>query len=380
MKTSPATAGFLLLILLFLAPLALWTSREQDLFRMVWALSAEHNTVALTISDVDPDQPPSRFDIDCNGDGIYEYADRGAGSYVCGGKHPGEIIIVIRGRMQHLDLGAAGEMADPDYAAVEEAAWGMADADWREAISSCGGAQLVEIQEWGNNAWVSLRGFFGGCTGFKITDPEPPNLTHTKDLSYMFAGASDFDGPLNHWDTRQVETMQAMFLGAKRFNQPLWRWKVARVKNMERMFSGAERFNQELNLWSTRSLISTFFMFEGAAAFDQPIDDWDTSSVQLMTGMFKGAKAFNRPLGGWDVRQVGSMDQMFMGAERFNQPLGDWDVRHVERMIMMFAGAKAFDQDLSGWKVKAVRYAWEIFKGCPIKKAHRPDLNEGALW
>jgi surface protein len=68
-------------------------------------------------------------------------------------------------------------------------------------------------------------------------------------MSNMFAGASNFNQPLNGWDVGEVTWMDFMFYGASNFNQPLNGWDVGEVTWMEFMFYGASKFNQDLCPW-----------------------------------------------------------------------------------------------------------------------------------
>ena len=53
----------------------------------------------------------------------------------------------------------------------------------------------------------------------------------------MFEEARNFDNPLNYWDVRLVENMQAMFKNANSFNRSLNDWDVSNVKNLAAMFN-----------------------------------------------------------------------------------------------------------------------------------------------
>ena len=58
------------------------------------------------------------------------------------------------------------------------------------------------------------------------------------DMSGMFWGATNFNQPLDKWNTSSVTNMEAMFWGAESFNQNLSAWgdKLGKVQNMKKMF------------------------------------------------------------------------------------------------------------------------------------------------
>ena len=145
------------------------------------------------------------------------------------------------------------------------------------------------------------------------------------DMGSLFAGASDFNENIGHWDTSSVRFMDAMFRGAGTFNQPI-------------------------GIWDTSAVVSMDSMFRFAEAFNQPIGDWDTSSVVNMTGMFGDARNFNKPIGNWDTGSVTSMTAMFSSAINFNQDLSGWCVEAFPSEPFMFrAGASSWVEPKPIW-------------------------------
>jgi surface protein len=62
-------------------------------------------------------------------------------------------------------------------------------------------------------------------------------------MTNVFAGAREFNQPLDQWNVANVTTMRSMFVDARAFNQPLESWNVAKVTNMTFMFHNAKSFS-----------------------------------------------------------------------------------------------------------------------------------------
>ena len=116
-------------------------------------------------------------------------------------------------------------------------------------------------------------------------------------------------------------------------------WNVSLVTDMNTMFAGATNFNQPLNNWDVSNVTNMRWMFQVATNFNQPLNNWDVSNVTDMNTMFAGATNFNQPLNNWDVSNVTNMRWMFQEATNFNQPLNNWDVSNVTDMREMLVTA-----------------------------------------
>jgi len=160
---------------------------------------------------------------------------------------------------------------------------------------------LLEIKQWGDIRWQSMRYAFNDCSNLNITASDSPNLSEVASMEGMFMRASSFNSSINHWDVSRVTNMKNLFRGATKFNQPLDKWNVSHVVDMEAMFKVAKKFNQNIN-------------------------DWDVSNVTNMKEMFNAANDFNKPLGKWNVSNVTNMREMFLGATFFNQDLNNWRI------------------------------------------------------
>ncbi len=197
--------------------------------------------------------------------------------------------------------------------------------------------KIKSVEQWGDIQWNSMVYSFYNCRFLVINAIDAPDLSQVTNMSYMFYGASSFNGDISTWDVSNVTNMVNMFTNASSFNQPLNNWDISGVTNMYGMFSKASSFNQ-------------------------PLNNWDISGVTNMGGMFYGASSFNEDISTWDVSNVTSMSEMFRGAVSFNQPLNNWDVSNVTELSNMFFNAVYFNQDLSSWNFNVNAYFDEIWQ------------------
>ena len=211
--------------------------------------------------------------------------------------------------------------------------------------------RLASVEQWGNSSWTTMNGAFYAASSMAYNAAGKPNLSSVTDMSYMFYGATSFDGDISSWDVSRVTDMSYMFFSASSFNHPLNDWNTESVTNMNSMFDGATSFNQPLSSWDVSAVTNMNAMFDGATSFNQPLNSWDVSAVTNMNAMFSGATSFNQPLNSWDVSAVTNMNAMFDGATSFNQPLNSWDVSAAIQMNIMFLGATSFEQNLGPWYI-----------------------------
>jgi len=106
---------------------------------------------------------------------------------------------------------------------------------------------------------------------------------------------------------------------------------VVMVGSMAEKFSNCTQFNSPVNHWDTSRVTIMTQMFMGATSFNQPIGSWDTSRVTIMTQMFMGATAFNQPIGSWDTSRVTDMTGIFNNTPSFEQDIQNWDISLYRR-------------------------------------------------
>ncbi|AFG37208.1 BspA family leucine-rich repeat surface protein [Spirochaeta africana] len=230
-----------------------------------------------------------------------------------------------------------------------------------QGTSSDGTPELItDVKQWGMVKWTSMFRMFSGATNLTAFSAiDTPDLSQVTDMSYMFQGASIFNGDIENWDVSNVSEMAGVFSRASSFNGDIGNWDTSNVTIMGEMFTDASSFDQDIGGWDTSNVIYMWHMFDtrglgGAPIFNQDIGGWDVSNVQSMESMFRGNEHFNQDISGWDVSSVTSMSNMFTGASNFNQDIGNWNTENVTDMAVMFYKATSFNQDIGNWDTSSV--------------------------
>jgi len=214
--------------------------------------------------------------------------------------------------------------------------------------------KIINIDQWGDIEWVSMEHAFTGCAYIQSGAPDAPDLRIVTDMSFMFAGAENFNYNLSNWDVSNVTYMTGIFQSATTFNGDISQWEVSNVINMRGMFNSARSFNQDISSWDVSNVTDMSFLFGVASNFNQDISSWNVSNATNMSQMFRSADNFNQDVSLWDVSNVTDMSFMFWSAEIFNQDISSWNVSNVTDMSFMFLGAENFNQDISSWDVSNV--------------------------
>ena len=86
--------------------------------------------------------------------------------------------------------------------------------------------ELASIDQWGGISWTNMSNAFAGASNMTYSATDTPDLSLVTDMSYMFEGATAFDGDLSFWNVSSVTSMSSMFEGATAFDQNLGNWYV----------------------------------------------------------------------------------------------------------------------------------------------------------
>ncbi|MFK7782003.1 BspA family leucine-rich repeat surface protein [Psychroserpens sp.] len=175
--------------------------------------------------------------------------------------------------------------------------------------------KILEVNQWGTNAWVSMYEAFSGCSNLQFNTYLPldaPDLSNVSSMRHMLRNTTNFNSPIGHWDVSNVTDMSNMFGEAISFNQDISNWDVSNVTNMLRMFYDANSFNQDISSWDVSNVTNMEGTFFEADSFNQDISNWDVSNVTNMESMFRRAISFDQDLSNWDVSNVTDMTTMFL--------------------------------------------------------------------
>lgn len=232
-------------------------------------------------------------------------------------------------------------------------------------------AKKIEILQWGENKWSSLKEAFGVLHRFHkvpcsneliFSTANQPDLSHVTDMGHMFSNVYEFNQDLSNWDVSNVTDMRYMFSKAFKFNQDISAWDVSNVTNMQSIFGNASKFNQDIGSWDVSHVSNMRYMFWAAKSYNQDISAWNVSNVTDMRYMFYQAPIFNKDISLWDVSHVTNMSVMFGEAASFNQDISAWDVSKVTDVTAMFSEATSFNQDISAWDVSNVTSMGIMFR------------------
>ncbi|WP_312391062.1 BspA family leucine-rich repeat surface protein [Chryseobacterium sp.] len=228
--------------------------------------------------------------------------------------------------------------------------------------------KIVEIEQWGNTQWQSMKSAFSQCGLLEITATDTPDLSKVTDASLMFYNTFKLNSnpAFANWNTSNVENFKYMFgrttppsflQNVEAFDAPVGSWNMSSATDISYMFFKRKLFNQNLNGWDTSNVTNMGYTFAEAEIFNQPLDNWNTSKVTNMGFMFHFIPNFNQPLNTWDTSKVTDMGHMFHLVSSFDQPLDMWDVSKVTEMNTMFGEASSFNHTLKDWKLSVLMSA-----------------------
>ncbi len=223
-------------------------------------------SILVAVDSVDGEFP-TKYDLDCDGDGVYEHIGLTKAKVCRFASKSGNHQIRLRGEIPSLQLCKNPTITDNTNS-------------------------VISVDSWGDLQWQSLSRFAADCVNLKTLPDNAPDLNKVTDMSSMFAKASAFNQPLENWDVSHVTNMNELFRDASMFDQPLENWDVSNVRNMNGIFRGASRFNQPLEKWNVSNVTDVAAMFLHANSFNQPLENWDVSNVTDMGAMFADAVIF----------------------------------------------------------------------------------------
>ena len=208
-------------------------------------------------------QYPVKYDLDCEGDGEFEYKGLTDNQKCIYKENSGNHQIWVRGEIPAMFLCARSLEVNCGPEVPEEDKHPLCDAPEEGDHST---KAVISIDSWGNVPWKSMHLFAAECEALDKLPQDSPDLSQVKDTSGMFYGATSFNQPLEKWNMSNVNDMGGMFAGAESFNQPLDAWDVSHVKSIAGMLCGAISYRQILDNWNVSALESSDNMFAGAVS------------------------------------------------------------------------------------------------------------------
>ncbi|MBQ9394429.1 MAG: BspA family leucine-rich repeat surface protein, partial [Proteobacteria bacterium] len=176
-------------------------------------------TVDITVDSMDG-KYPIKYDLDCEGDGEYEFKGLTESHYCKYKLNSGKHQIWVRGEIPAMRLCSP----EFEYSSYSASVYDIYIERWRK-----NGQVVISVDDWGDIPFRTMSRFAMHCFALKQIPANPPVLNEVTDLSYMFAGANSFNQPLENWDVSKVTNMSWMFHQAVSFDQPLENWDVSHV-------------------------------------------------------------------------------------------------------------------------------------------------------
>ncbi|GAX22203.1 hypothetical protein FisN_19Lh267 [Fistulifera solaris] len=231
--------------------------------------------------------------------------------------------------------------------------------------------------------------------GFKcfLTTPELRDAVdaYLVDPSEGSAVAQEYGWPIGEWCVRNIADFSYLFDSNRNpavvtFNEDLTGWVTTCARDMSYMFAGASEFNGDVTKFQTGRVLTMAGMFEDAKSFNGNLGSWDVFNVQNFQRMFGGAESFEgNGLEDWDTRCAEDISYMFYTAFSFNADLSAWEVSNIRDFHFAFDDAKVFSQNLCPWTESITNLepkdAVAMFTGtsCPEAVELEPVLDEEAI-
>ncbi len=213
-------------------------------------------------------------------------------------------------------------------------------------------SKITNISQWGVLKLGNDDGYFYGCNNLTITATDLLNTTGMTNFSKFFISCSSITTipNIDQWNVSNITTVRNMFLICSNFNSPL-------------------------NGWDTSSMLDMTNLLNSAASWNQPtLNNWDVSNVTQMFGVFANTSTANPDISDWDVSSVVSFETMFVNNGGFNQDLSTWNTVSGEIFGRMFLNASSFNSDISSWNVSQMTIGTSFLEGATSFSTENYDL------
>ena len=236
---------------------------------------------------------------------------------------------------------------------------------------------ILTIEQWGEIEWTSMEVAFSGCSNLTYNATDAPDLSNVTTMRAMFQGTPSFDAiDLTAWNVSTITDMSYLFSGATVFNGDISNWDVSKVTDMTAMLRYTDAFNQDVSNWNTSSLGNAVEMFAFARSFNQDVSNWDISGLSSTLNMFDGASSFNQNLGDWDMSNVtiaiGMLDSTALSIENYDSTWIGWSVQTLQSFAPFSADGLAYCYGATARKQIEDTYNWFLF-------GDEADCSDGAF-
>ncbi len=183
--------------------------------------------------------------------------------------------------------------------------------------------QLLDVNQWGDIIWESMRESFRNWTGTDFSASDTPDLSQGPDMFRAFSDNPNFNADLSDWDMSQVRTLQGLFNTCPSFNSDISQWNVSNVTNMESVFINSG-FNGDLSEWDVSNVTRMVNTFRDASNFDQNLSNWIIGNVNNMSDMLTNS---GMSVQNYDRFLISAANQsvqnnVTLGADGLNRCLG----------------------------------------------------------
>ena len=210
--------------------------------------------------------------------------------------------------------------------------------------------KIIDVKQWGNGFVLSYNlNEFRGCTNLDITATDAPIILPNKELSGTFRDCTSlvFNNSLNNWNWLNVSGLSATFFNADSFNINLNSIDISNIIILNNTFASSN-YNQPLNNWDTSNVSQIQRMFKQNTVFNQPLNNWDTSNVITFRECFFSCNSFNQDISDWDFSAITASSGLddFMRNKTFN----DYDSTYYDNLLIKWAS----DPSLGGLPVGVI--------------------------
>lgn len=185
------------------------------------------------------------------------------------------------------------------------------------------------------------------------------------DIQYMFEGCFAFNQPVNHFNTKNVNTIRACFQSIDGGNSNSFNfdvnWDLSNCQIFSLVFNQAKAFDSNLPNWDLRKATTMLSMFWYAQQWTgKGMNTWKgtTSAMKDMRNVFTGCGSWTGSgvdFASWDVSSVTDFKQIFASAVLFqNKGLESWRTPNCIGMEKMFHFSTSVNLDLRGWCVPKI--------------------------